>query len=66
VPLDGTYSGPTLFVTGARSDYVQPEHRPAIRTLFPRARFVSVKNAGHWLHADNPAAFMAVLEAFLA
>jgi pimeloyl-ACP methyl ester carboxylesterase len=63
--LDGTYAGPTLFATGARSDYVRDEHRPAIRALFPRARFVSVKNAGHWLHADNPTAFMAVLEAFL-
>jgi pimeloyl-ACP methyl ester carboxylesterase len=66
VPLDGVYAGPTLFVTGARSDYVRSEHRPVIRALFPRARFVAVKNAGHWLHAENPAAFMAVLEAFLA
>jgi pimeloyl-ACP methyl ester carboxylesterase len=65
VPLDGVYEGPALFVTGARSDYVQPGHRAAIRMLFPKARFVSVKNAGHWLHADNPAAFLAVLEAFL-
>jgi esterase len=61
----GTYSGPTLFVSGARSDYVLPEHRTAIRALFPAARFVSVKNAGHWLHADNPAGFLSVVEAFL-
>jgi esterase len=33
--------------------------------LFPRARFVGLKNAGHWLHADNPAGFVAVVEAFL-
>jgi len=62
---DGTYSGPTLFVSGAESDYVQPEHRPIIRGLFPAARFVSVKHAGHWLHADNPAGFLSVVEAFL-
>jgi esterase len=61
----GTYSGPTLFVSGAQSDYVRPEHRPSIRALFPTARFVSVKNAGHWLHADNPAGFLSVVEAFL-
>jgi pimeloyl-ACP methyl ester carboxylesterase len=65
VPLEGSYDGPTLFVTGAQSNYVQTAHRPVIRALFPKARFVAVKNAGHWLHADNPAAFMAVLEAFL-
>jgi pimeloyl-ACP methyl ester carboxylesterase len=61
----GSYAGPCLFVSGARSDYVLPEHRPLIRALFPTARFVSVKNAGHWLHADNPAGFLSVVEAFL-
>jgi esterase len=34
--------------------------------LFPAARFVTVKDAGHWLHADNPAGFRAVVDAFLA
>jgi pimeloyl-ACP methyl ester carboxylesterase len=62
----GLYSGPTLFVSGAQSDFVQREHRPIIRALFPAARFVSVKNAGHWLHADNPAGFQSVVEAYLA
>jgi esterase len=64
-PLDGSYSGRTLFVSGAQSDHVRPEQRPAIRALFPNARFVSVKHAGHWLHADNPAGFLSVVEAFL-
>jgi esterase len=63
--LAGTYLGPTLFVSGARSDYVLREHRPVIRAMFPNARFVSVKSAGHWLHADNPAGFLSVVEAFL-
>ena len=64
-PADARYGGPTLFIAGATSDYIQPEHRPAIRALFPTARFVTLKNAGHWLHADNPAGFVAVVEAFL-
>ena len=63
--LPGSYEGPTLFVTGAQSHYVLPEHRPAIRAQFPAARFVAIKNAGHWVHADNPAGFLSVLEAFL-
>jgi pimeloyl-ACP methyl ester carboxylesterase len=61
----GAYDGPSLFVTGAESNYVLPEHRPAIRAAFPRARFVSIKNAGHWLHADNPSGFLSVADAFL-
>ena len=62
---DGRYDGPALFVTGALSDYVLPEHRPAILRLFPAARFVAIKDAGHWLHAEQPAAFNATVGAFL-
>jgi pimeloyl-ACP methyl ester carboxylesterase len=59
------YSGPTLFIAGEHSDYVRPEYRPAIREMFPAARFVTLKGAGHWVHADNPSGFVGVLEAFL-
>jgi len=61
----GVYNGPTLCVSGANSNYVLPEHRPIIRQQFLAARFVAVKRAGHWVHADNPAGFQSVLEAFL-
>ena len=61
-----TYAGPTLFIAGERSNYIQPGHRPLIRAEFPAARFVTLKDAGHWLLADNPAGFLGVLEAFLA
>ena len=60
------YAGPALFLRGARSDYVLPEHRPLIRALFPAARFATLKGAGHWLHADNPEGFTRVLQDFLA
>jgi pimeloyl-ACP methyl ester carboxylesterase len=64
-PPNAQYSGPTLFIAGATSNYIKPEHRPIIRALFPNARFITLKNAGHWLHADNPTGFVAVVEAFL-
>ncbi|MEM6887883.1 MAG: alpha/beta fold hydrolase [Pseudomonadota bacterium] len=63
--VSGQHSGPTLFLTGANSDYVTPQHRPAIRALFPQARFVKLKDAGHWLHAERPRAFIAALQGFL-
>jgi esterase len=65
-PADGRYDGPTLIVSGAQSSYVRPDDRPVIRTLFPAARFVAIKHAGHWVHADNQAAFLGVVEAFLS
>jgi pimeloyl-ACP methyl ester carboxylesterase len=61
----GAYEGPTLVLKGENSDYVLPEHRALFRVLFPKARFASLRNAGHWLHADQPEAFIATLNAFL-
>jgi esterase len=62
----GTYPGPTLVIRGERSDYVLPAHREAFARLFPAARHVTVKGAGHWVHAEQPERFQAVLEPFLA
>ena len=63
--LDGPFDGPTLFLAGADSDYVRPEHRDTIRSLFPRAVFARIPDAGHWLHADKPREFEAAVAAFL-
>lgn len=63
--IDAQWPDPTLFLTGGESDYVGPEHRPLIRALFPRARFVKLPGAGHWLHAEKPQEFTATLRAYL-
>lgn len=63
--VDGQFDGPTLFLSGALSNYVSREDRPAIREAFPKARFASIPGAGHWLHAEKPREFEAVLRAFL-
>ncbi len=62
---DARFDGPTLFLSGAGSDYVRPEHRGRIKALFPRAKFAKLNGAGHWLHADKPREFQAAVEAFL-
>ena len=61
----GVFDSPVLFLTGARSDYVLPEHRDHIHGLFPHARFAEIPDAGHWLHAEKPREFVAAVEAFL-
>jgi esterase len=65
IPAGRTYDGPSLFVAGGRSDYLRPDHEPVIRRLFPNAEIANIDNAGHWLHAEQPTAFLAVVEAFL-
>jgi pimeloyl-ACP methyl ester carboxylesterase len=61
-----SFPGPALFIAGGRSHYVRPEHRPAIERLFPKARMVQMPEAGHWLHAERPDAFLALVAPFLA
>jgi pimeloyl-ACP methyl ester carboxylesterase len=63
-PEGARFEGPTLFVSGEHSHYIRTENRPAIREAFPAARFLAVKGAGHWVHADQPEGFAAVLEGF--
>lgn len=63
--IAGRFDGPTLFLSGADSDYVLPEHRPQIRALFPHAKFAKIPGAGHWLHADKPRPFEEAVRVFL-
>lgn len=62
---DGVFDRPALFLTGADSHYVRPEHRETIRTLFPKARFAKIPGAGHWLHAEKPREFEETVRIFL-
>jgi esterase len=59
------YLGPVLWLAGANSSYVRPDYAPVMRSLFPRVQLVRVKDAGHWLHTDQPAVFLNVLRRFL-
>ncbi|MEJ5946341.1 alpha/beta fold hydrolase [Pseudokineococcus basanitobsidens] len=65
-PPGATYDGPVLWVAGATSTYVLDEDRPAMDTLFPRTQLLTVKDAGHWVHAEQPDVFTAALERFCA
>jgi pimeloyl-ACP methyl ester carboxylesterase len=62
---EGRFEGPALFLTGAESHYVRPEHRESIKTLFPKARFAKIPGAGHWLHAEKPREFEETVRVFL-
>jgi len=62
--VTGSFDKPTLFLSGANSQYVLPDHRPKIKALFPNAVFAKIPNAGHWLHAEQPRAFEQTLSVF--
>lgn len=59
------YPGPTMFIKGGDSDYIQPSHREVVMRLFPAAQLKEIEGAGHWLHAEKPALFNQLLLRFL-
>ncbi|MBX3735349.1 MAG: alpha/beta fold hydrolase [Candidatus Didemnitutus sp.] len=57
------YEGPTQFILGGRSRYVQESDHEAIRGHFPRVQLTTIPESGHNPHMDARAAFVrAVLE----
>ena len=66
--IDGTrrFTKPALFVKGAKSTYLLEEDKPQIRSMFTSSQFVTVENAGHWVHAEAPQKFVEVVMEFLS
>ncbi|HTW52947.1 MAG TPA: alpha/beta fold hydrolase [Stellaceae bacterium] len=60
------HDGPTLFIAGGKSNLLPPDAEPAIRAFFPHAAIERIADAGHWVHAEQPAAFLTLVEPFLA
>lgn len=59
----GVFEGETLFIAGANSHYILPQDEFSIKQQFPNSKIISIKNAGHWVQAENPKDFFdAVLE----
>lgn len=59
------YDGPVRVIAGEASGYVRPEHHDTLRGYFPKAEIVTVPGAGHWPHAEQPDAFLRLLQPFL-
>ena len=64
-PPGASYDGPVLWIAGARSHYVLDEDRPRMTELFPHVRLVRIKNAGHWVHSEQPEVFIETVRRFL-
>ncbi|WP_299524827.1 alpha/beta fold hydrolase [uncultured Lutibacter sp.] len=60
------FDGKTLFLSGENSNYITKEDIPLISAHFINSHVVTVKNAGHWLHAENPIQFYNEVVSFLA
>ena len=54
---DLRYTGPTLFIGGAQSDYLQAERWQVAQTYFPTASLAMIPEAGHLPHVQTPDLF---------
>ncbi|NVJ85027.1 MAG: alpha/beta fold hydrolase [Algoriphagus sp.] len=62
---DTVYEGPTLFLAGANSNYIQQSDLPDILEHFPNYELEFIEGAGHWLHAEKPDAVVREIRRFL-
>ncbi|KAJ1914344.1 hypothetical protein H4219_004835 [Mycoemilia scoparia] len=58
------YVGPTLFISGAKSSYIQPKYYPDIEKYFPNSD-IETLDTGHWVHAEKPNEFLELVKNFL-
>ncbi len=65
LPKDAVFNGDTLFIKGEKSGYIEDYDVPFILKHFPKAKIVTINNAGHWLHAENPKQFYSEVVSFL-
>ena len=54
-----------LWIAGERSDYIQPAYDETMRGYFPQVRKVTIKNAGHWVHSEQPEITLETIRRFL-
>lgn len=59
------FDKPVLFIKGGLSEYLLPQHKAHIDSLFPRAQAKIIQGTGHWLHAEKPAIFNRLVRDFL-
>ena len=65
LPQETISDRPVMFVRGEKSDYVRDDDMELVRNIYPSAQLVTVKNAGHWIHAEQPGTFLEIVNRFI-
>ena len=65
VPDTGYRQYPVMFIRGEQSNYILNKDEQGIKRIFPLAQIVTIRNVGHWLHAEQPEIFIQTVKKFL-
>ena len=55
------FTRPVHLIAGGQSDYVTQADGEAFWPMFDRVHVEVIEPAGHWVHADQPEAFIAAV-----
>jgi len=56
---------PTLFLRGAKSDYITSEDILLIKNIFSSSQIITIPDAGHWIHTEQPELLISTIKLFL-
>lgn len=59
------FEKPSLFIAGGKSDYILDSDHERIKEIFPQSEIKNIPEASHWVHADAPEKFCAIVSEFL-
>ena len=65
IETQNTFDKPSLFINGGKSKYIREQDKSPIQEVFTDARFHTIAEAGHWVHADQPDELFDVVQTFL-
>lgn len=65
IKLTSPFYQQTLFIRGEQSKYILDSDFNLISSIFPNAQLKTIKNSGHWVHAEQPLVFLNIVKAFL-
>ena len=54
-----------LFIKGEKSKYIDAEKLKLSEMFFPNYKLQKIRNAGHWVHYENPNDFFLVCSDYL-
>jgi len=65
LPAYSRFDKDTLFLRGDRSEYIDVGDETIIANHFSKSKIITISNAGHWLHAENPKDFFEAVMNFI-
>ncbi len=65
ITFDEVVETPTLFIRGGKSGYIVDEDIVELSSHFTDMQLVTVADAGHWVHAEQPNELLLAIRSFL-